>query len=381
MKLLLTMKTWSSQISLTFKLYSIIAVFVSVIIVMIAINKFGVDTLSGFRGYLTALHQWSMAHKEAIYYLNKYHTSRNEQYLQLFHKKLKLHLGYKTFRLEIVKKDPDLQVAYIGLSAGQSSPEDFKDMVNLFRRFHNVHYIEMLLAIWAQGDEEIAQLEILGHHLQQVHERHSEKEHSIFDEISKVNDKLITLENRFEVVIDEASRWTTSLLWKITLFCFIMGGLLGTLLIYLIARSLTTRITSLTQAMEKVAKGDLNTICNDKTKDEIGNLSRCFNQMTEDLKLATQNEKELAVTLATIESEKKKNLELQALNQQLEAKEQGLFTSSEALKNKMVELERFNKIMIGRELDIIALKEEINALLLRLDEPLKYAGRTNNLSK
>jgi hypothetical protein len=42
------------------------------------------------------------------------------------------------------------------------------------------------------------------------------------------------------------------------------------------------------------------------------------------------------------------------------------------LKNKMIELERFNEITVGRELKMVELKEEINALLKRLGENEKY---------
>ena len=41
---------------------------------------------------------------------------------------------------------------------------------------------------------------------------------------------------------------------------------------------------------------------------------------------------------------------------------------------KVADLERFNKIMVGRELEMIKLKEQINDLLAEAGKPKKYAA-------
>jgi hypothetical protein len=42
------------------------------------------------------------------------------------------------------------------------------------------------------------------------------------------------------------------------------------------------------------------------------------------------------------------------------------------LRRNLEELERFNKLAIGREIKMIQLKEEINELLIQLDQDKKY---------
>jgi len=46
--------------------------------------------------------------------------------------------------------------------------------------------------------------------------------------------------------------------------------------------------------------------------------------------------------------------------------------TEEELKNQMRELDKFNKLMVGRENKMVDLKQEINLLLKRLGEPKKY---------
>ncbi len=64
--------------------------------------------------------------------------------------------------------------------------------------------------------------------------------------------------------------------------------------------------------------------------------------------------------------------QLRAANQQLAAKEQALRVSQNELTTKVAELERSNKLMVDRELEMVKLKEQINALLDELGRPKKY---------
>lgn len=53
--------------------------------------------------------------------------------------------------------------------------------------------------------------------------------------------------------------------------------------------------------------------------------------------------------------------------------EQTLYTQTEELQERNLELQRFNRAMVGRELDMIALKQDINALSRRLGLDPPYA--------
>lgn len=56
------------------------------------------------------------------------------------------------------------------------------------------------------------------------------------------------------------------------------------------------------------------------------------------------------------------NQQLKASNQQLNAANQQLGAAQKNLQDKLLELERFNKITMGREMKILELKEEVARL-------------------
>jgi PAS domain S-box-containing protein len=55
--------------------------------------------------------------------------------------------------------------------------------------------------------------------------------------------------------------------------------------------------------------------------------------------------------------------------------------SAEELTAKVVELERFNRLMVGRELKMIELKREINSILDRLGEPPRYSVPISDIKR
>ncbi len=149
---------------------------------------------------------------------------------------------------------------------------------------------------------------------------------------------------------------------------------IGIIIAFFMSRSITRSIASLTEGAEIIGKGDLEHKIDIKSKDEIGELSTAFNQMTKNLRKVTASRDELNTEVL-----KRKRAEevLKAANQQLSASEQQLRAANQQLRvsehemRKMEEnwRESFNSledvmILIDKDFSL----EKINAHGLKIIE-------------
>ncbi len=190
----------------------------------------GIETLSGLRAFIGAEGLWSKSQKGAVIDLIQYASTHDEQEFEAYKKFIKIPLGDKQARLELEKKDADLEVAYKGLIQGGNHPRDVKNMAYLFREFRNLEQIDQSVAIWAQADNLIEKLEEQAEKLHQLisgsgHSSQVEV-HNILIEIMRIDHQLTVLENNFSSTLGETSRWANKLL-----FLLMSGGTAAVLII------------------------------------------------------------------------------------------------------------------------------------------------------
>ncbi|MBO9571106.1 MAG: hypothetical protein J7497_02705, partial [Chitinophagaceae bacterium] len=149
---------WFRNISISKKLYFTVGIMAALIIIELAALTFSINTLSAVRAYVCGESLWSKAQKDAMYQLQKYGRSHNEEDYQGFLAHMQVSVGDRQLLMEMRKEEPDMDAARHGFVMGRNHPDDLVGIVNLFRRFNNVYYISKAMLAWSRADSLVAQL-------------------------------------------------------------------------------------------------------------------------------------------------------------------------------------------------------------------------------
>ena len=140
------------------------------------------------------------------------------------------------------------------------------------------------------------------------------------------------------------------------------------------ADKITRPIQALMKETQRIARGEFESRLPVTSSDELGELARAFNRMTDELKRLMQAEKDLAVQRAEATIERQRADELSQINGRLEREIAERTLVEEALKREKGAIERMNRVMMNREERILELKKEVNTLLIELHQPERYGA-------
>jgi signal transduction histidine kinase len=185
-----------------------------------ALTAKSVDLLSSARAYVGGESLWSKGQKDAVYHLERYIATREPAEYRAFEAALKVPLGDRRGRLALEQSPPDREVARQGLLAGGNHPDDVEGMIDLYVRFRHVSFMAAAIDIWAEGDEQIAQLAALGREVEtriSAGDKGSPELAALAAELPHLNRRLTELEERFSTTLGEASRTVSRLVLAITI--------------------------------------------------------------------------------------------------------------------------------------------------------------------
>ena len=145
-------------------------------------------------------------------------------------------------------------------------------------------------------------------------------------------------------------------LWQGIVVFFVLSVVY--IIIYFILRSaIFIPLRNLHETITKIRKGDLEAKAIVKVENEIGELAEAFNKMIEDLR-KYQDELHEAKQILEI----KVAARTRELKELVDSQEEIIKTKTKDLLAKIAELERFQRLTVGRELKMIELKEKIKQL-------------------
>lgn len=294
-----------SDTSISKKLYFTIAIMALLITIEMCTLFFAITTLSSVRSYVQGEGLWSKAQKDAVLYLRIYAYSHNEADYTAFQQFMKVPLGDKKTRVELLKKDPDLNIARQGLLEGRNNPDDVDGMIKLLLRFHNVSYLQRAFTAWTKAEAEVTQLPPLGEQLHTLVQTNAQQQdiEALLLKIDAINKKVTSSEDEFSYTLGEGARWLEDIVLKLLLALSLTIGTTGITITVSVSRSIERGIKAIIDGAVLISKGILNTRVKVFSKDEIGVLAVSFNQMTDTLE---QNIRELKVTEEKLTHEKKK---------------------------------------------------------------------------
>lgn len=282
-------KLWLN-LSVQQKLFSLVGIMALLVTLELFTLIFAMNTLSGVRGYVGGEGIWSKGQKTAVYNLQQYLFTKQPANYEKFKTALEVPLGDRDVRIELLKDVYDANIVDKGFANGKIHASDRPAMIHLVRRFQDVPIMAKTIDIWAQGDEQIAELISLGEKINsEVPQGIDQNRQRYFMfEINRLDDELSRLESEFSSTLGDASRVLEDVLMFILIFAIVVVESTGLYITYRVGRSLTNTLRELNVSAIKVGNGDFSQRVQVRSHDELGQLSESLNKMVERLENQTQ---------------------------------------------------------------------------------------------
>ncbi len=190
--------------------YWIIALFIVLIGFLILIIQVQRDTLMSVRAYVGAEGLWAKAQKDATRSLEHYALSHKEDDFKSFRQFIQVPLGDLKARIELQKRNPDLDMARDGFLRGGNHPADVEYMINFFLRFQHIDYMAEAIGYWTTGDQLIAEMNSEANKLHDAISSGFDKSINVpalLIRLDTINRHLTEQENMFSATLSSASRW------------------------------------------------------------------------------------------------------------------------------------------------------------------------------
>jgi two-component system, sensor histidine kinase len=278
-------KNWWGNLPISKKLYTVFGVMASLIACELLTLQFAMHTLSGARALVGGESLWSKAQKDAVFSLQRYGSTKDENEYEAFKKYLKIPEGDHRARLELAKSNPDLEVIRQGFLDGNLHNDDIPAVISLLRRFYWVEYLSHAIQVWTNADGLLDQLrDSAAAYHEAIISDEKQKAAENLDRIKMLNEELTPVEQDFSYTLGVGSRWLEHVVLTILTVAVLTVESIGLTLTFLTGRTLTRSLNELNDVARKIGEGDFTRTIKVHSGDDLGRLSTSVNVMGEMLR-------------------------------------------------------------------------------------------------
>jgi diguanylate cyclase (GGDEF)-like protein/PAS domain S-box-containing protein len=220
----------------------LVALFLIVIVALVAVGAFGLNVLAGLQSFVSAESHWAKGQKDASLALSRYLETGDESDYRRFAGRLGVPLGDRKARQALEQPRPDRAAAQEGFLEGRNGGADVDEMIRLFLRFHDVSVFSRAIQVWERADQLVDEMLELGARIHEIPSPVPPDLHASFaKEIDRLNDRATVIEDAFSATVLQATRWVRSRLIAAILAMTLLLGALAVGASALIARLLHRR--------------------------------------------------------------------------------------------------------------------------------------------
>lgn len=249
--------------------------FVLTVVLTVGLCVFSMDTLSSGRALVQGESLYSKAQKNSAVWLNQYLRSHAPADYQRFELALAVPLGDRKARLALNLNPPDLAAARQGFLEGDNHPEDIDSVIRLYRHFRYLDSVQQALALWAEADAIIKEMQEQGQQMKTLIEAGADERalRPGMARIDLLNARISPIGNAFSNSLGSGTRLAAQLLIILTIL--ISGVLL--ILVLTFARHILLKIKRYESAL-RLSEGRFN-LTMLSSGDGVWDWDRCDNRV------------------------------------------------------------------------------------------------------
>ena len=329
------------DVSIARKLYFVVGIMAFLIVGELLTLRLAMHTLSAARAFVGGEGLWSKSQKNAGISLQRYGRTKDPVDFASFLADLRVPEGDHQARIELFKPAPNLSIVRDGFLRGRIDDGDIGPMIDLLKRFYWTSYLSRAIAIWTQADDLLSEFKTAGlAYRAAVVADDAAAATASLGEIKRLNERLTALEDEFSYILGAGSRSVEYAVLTLLSLAVLVVESVGLTLTFLISRSISRGLNELNATAVHIGRGNFSRRVTPRSRDEIGQLARCVNQMGEMLgRSYAELEVRVKERTAELEGIARENARLYEVAQTaLRAREDFLSIASHELKTPLTAL-------------------------------------------